>query len=200
MEIQGSSASQSRNEFMQLLVTQLRHQDPLDPVKQEDFLAQLAQFSTLEGIEELNQNFSTQLAIQADALNMQQFSQAATMIGSNVAYANDDGTISSGQVDSVTVRDGVTQLRVDGHLIPLNEVTELLADGASPTVPGATEGGIEDPLTAGATRSVSVEKSISPESLESFSELSRAVDTSELFSSSKARSDLADLLDQLPSR
>ena len=38
----------SKDEFLQLLVAQLKNQDPMDPVKNEDFLAQLATFSSLE--------------------------------------------------------------------------------------------------------------------------------------------------------
>ena len=61
MEIATTTAASARDEFLNLLVTQLRNQDPLDPVKQEDFLSQLAQFSTLEGVENLNTNLSSQL-------------------------------------------------------------------------------------------------------------------------------------------
>ena len=42
------AASVSKDEFLQLLVAQLKNQDPMDPVKNEDFLAQLATFSSLE--------------------------------------------------------------------------------------------------------------------------------------------------------
>ena len=42
------SGDVSKDEFLQLLVAQLKNQDPMDPVKNEDFLAQLATFSSLE--------------------------------------------------------------------------------------------------------------------------------------------------------
>ena len=64
MQINSVSATEVRDDFMQLLVTQLRNQDPLEPVAQHEFLGQLAQFSTLEGIEKLNANFEDMLKLQ----------------------------------------------------------------------------------------------------------------------------------------
>src|ERR1041385_3447891 len=69
-----SAASGNQNlgqqEFLQLLVTQLTHQDPLAPQDQSQFLAQLAQFSTVEGIN----NMATS----------QSHLQASTMLGRTV--------------------------------------------------------------------------------------------------------------------
>ncbi len=46
-----------RNQFLQLFAAQLQHQDPTQPQGQQEFLQQLAQFSTVEGIENLNSGF-----------------------------------------------------------------------------------------------------------------------------------------------
>ena len=46
-----------KDAFLQLLVNQLRNQDPLNPVNDKEFLAQMAQFSTLEQMQNLNQSF-----------------------------------------------------------------------------------------------------------------------------------------------
>lgn len=46
-----------RNAFLNLLVTQLQHQDPTQPQADGEFLAQLAQFSQLEQLQQLNQKF-----------------------------------------------------------------------------------------------------------------------------------------------
>lgn len=43
-----------KDAFLQLLVTQMQHQNPLDPQDNSEFVAQLAQFSSLEGITSLN--------------------------------------------------------------------------------------------------------------------------------------------------
>jgi flagellar hook assembly protein FlgD len=104
------SSSTGRTEFMQLLVAQLKNQDPLEPVPQHEFLAQLAQFSTLEGIENLNSNFAAVLDSQLEAqdaqttgmqqlntniasmLQLQQVEQGASLIGKHVIYTDPDDT------------------------------------------------------------------------------------------------------------
>ncbi|MDR0273573.1 MAG: hypothetical protein LBI27_09690, partial [Clostridiales bacterium] len=46
-----------KNAFLQLLITQLQYQDPLNPMDDRDFIAQMAQFSALEQQMQLNQSF-----------------------------------------------------------------------------------------------------------------------------------------------
>ena len=127
MEVSTTTASQSRDEFLQLLVAQLRNQDPLQPVKQEDFLAQLAQFSTLEGIEKLNSSFDSQVQLQQDALWMNQLSQASSLIGRDVTYFGADNSQQSGVVESVQISDGSVRVLVDGESIAVDRVTEIRA-------------------------------------------------------------------------
>jgi len=58
-----------KDAFLQLLVTQLQHQDPLSPVSNEDFLAQLAQFSSVEQLESINSGTQTGLLMQQSVSN-----------------------------------------------------------------------------------------------------------------------------------
>ena len=51
-----------KNEFLELLVAQLNNQNPLEPQSNGDFIAQLAQFSTVEGVEKLNGSMETILS------------------------------------------------------------------------------------------------------------------------------------------
>ena len=114
-----TTAEASRDEFLQLLVTQLRNQDPLEPVKQQDFLSQLAQFSTLEGIEKLNANFD-------NMLRLQELTQGANLIGRIVSYrtASDTGP-AAGVVDAVHVENGNLILTVNGQSVALADVLAL---------------------------------------------------------------------------
>ncbi|OGW13852.1 MAG: hypothetical protein A3G93_06685 [Nitrospinae bacterium RIFCSPLOWO2_12_FULL_45_22] len=89
-----------KEDFLRLLLAQLQYQDPLEPLKNEEFVAQLAQFSSLEQLFGLNNNLS-QLQRYAASLNN---SQAVGFIGKEVKalgdslYINADGT-SSGVMD-----------------------------------------------------------------------------------------------------
>lgn len=79
-----------QNAFLKLLVTQLTNQDPLDPQDQSQFLAQLAQFSTVEGINNIQTSQSRQ--------------QAAGLLGKTVdaMVVKDNAThVVSGKVNSV---------------------------------------------------------------------------------------------------
>ena len=60
--VSGPAAGQQeldRTAFLSLLLTQLSNQDPLEPMKDEDFIAQLAQFSSLERLEEISASMNT---------------------------------------------------------------------------------------------------------------------------------------------
>ncbi|MBV8778189.1 MAG: hypothetical protein JO258_13425 [Alphaproteobacteria bacterium] len=75
----------SENDFLTLLTTQLKHQDPLNPQNPSDFAAELAQFSTASGVQNLNTAFGTGSAI-----------QAAGLVGKNVAVAGNALVLGSG--------------------------------------------------------------------------------------------------------
>lgn len=69
-----------KNEFLELLVTQLNNQDPLSPQENGEFIAQLAQFSSLEGIENLNKTMTSMLG----SFNSSQALQASSLVGRSV--------------------------------------------------------------------------------------------------------------------
>lgn len=77
-----------KNEFLQLLVTQLENQNPLEPAKDTEFVAQLATFSSLEQLVDLNQRMDAVVASQTDMVN----SQALNLIGKHV-LADTDGEL-----------------------------------------------------------------------------------------------------------
>ena len=84
-EIQtGSAQSLGRNEFLQLLVTKLQNQDPLSPMDDEDFIAQLAQFSSLEQMNNIAEGIAA--SNQWDFMQMQSINNtmAAGLIGKEV--------------------------------------------------------------------------------------------------------------------
>jgi len=69
-----------KDDFLKLLVTQLRHQDPLSPVDQNEFISQTAQFTSLEEL----QNIRKALEVQQTASDIASLSQAAGFVGRQV--------------------------------------------------------------------------------------------------------------------
>jgi flagellar basal-body rod modification protein FlgD len=85
-----------RNAFLQLLLTQLENQDPLSPMQDHEFVAQLATFSSLEQLEGINQGMQTNLLMNQSVNN----SLATTLIGKEVlASGNSVALGESGSVN-----------------------------------------------------------------------------------------------------
>ena len=79
--------------FFNLMITQLQNQDPFKPMESGDFLSQIAQFSTVNGITELQQSFATL----ASSLQSSQALQASTMVGRGVVIQADTFLLIPGQ-------------------------------------------------------------------------------------------------------
>lgn len=81
--------SLGKDAFLQLLVTQMQHQNPLDPQDNSEFVAQLAQFSSLEGITSLNDSVSSITSAMASS----QALQASSLVGRSVVVQNDKAVV-----------------------------------------------------------------------------------------------------------
>lgn len=78
-----------QEQFLELMTTQLTHQDPTSPMENGDFLAQMAQFSTVEGINALQTSFETFAA----SMTSNQALQAAGLVGHSVAFPSDSAVL-----------------------------------------------------------------------------------------------------------
>ena len=122
----GSQQQLGRNDFLQLLVTKLRYQDPLDPASDEDFIAQLAQFATLEQMERISSGIES--SAQWDFLQMQSINNmmAANLIGKEVKadyrglYLQSDG--------DVTINFSVDEYAEQVRFIITNDAGETVAN------------------------------------------------------------------------
>jgi flagellar basal-body rod modification protein FlgD len=124
-----ATKSLDKNAFMKLLVSQLEHQDPLSPVANEDFVAQLATFSSLEQLEGLNQNVVAMIALNQSNALLSQLTQSSALIGKDVTWQDfDDQETHTGTVQSVKIVDGLAVLRIGDQDVPLAAVTEILAE------------------------------------------------------------------------
>ena len=117
--------------FMELLVQQLKNQDPMSPMDNDKFIAQLTQLSELEGIQKLNENMVGLAMLQQGNALMSQLTQSSALIGKDVTYFSPEtGEEQTGSVDSVKIEEGVAVLNIDGFDVPLGSVMEI-TDGAS---------------------------------------------------------------------
>ena len=84
-----------KDDFLRILITQLQHQDPIAPVEDKEFIAQMAQFSSLEQIT----NLSAQFGELSQTLST---GQSLQLLGKEVEI-NNHGTTVNGIIDSITV-------------------------------------------------------------------------------------------------
>jgi flagellar basal-body rod modification protein FlgD len=84
-----------KDAFLKLMITQLQNQDPLNPTKNEDFIAQLAQFSSVEGI----QNINTSIGDLATSFKSSQALEASSLVGRQVQISSNEARLTdSGEV------------------------------------------------------------------------------------------------------
>ena len=93
-----SQASLGQEDFLKILTTQLSFQDPLKPLDNQQFMAQMAQFASLEQSRTMNDNLESLLAIQSAA-------QSIGLIGKTVEVATASGSV-VGQVSSLRFSNG----------------------------------------------------------------------------------------------
>lgn len=116
-----------RDEFLKLLTVQLANQDPLKPMDDTAFIAQMAQFSTLEQSTQLNRELGFLRSESA-------LSSGASLLGREVTVSLSSGE-QRGVVEAVESIDGAVHLRIGEELFPFATVTRV----APPTPPVAPE-------------------------------------------------------------
>jgi flagellar basal-body rod modification protein FlgD len=94
-----SSTADTQNRFLSMLVAQMQNQDPLNPLDNAQVTSQMAQLSTVQGIEDMN----SKLAALASSLGTNQMSQAAALIGRDVLVPGN--RVGTGQPASLMAMD-----------------------------------------------------------------------------------------------
>lgn len=127
------SADLGRNQFLQLLATQLQHQDPMEPVGQQEFLAQMAQFSAVEGIENLNRGFREigskldklieSSSANSDAETLQLINSGADLLGRQVRFGQ--GSDDAGLVSAIRPDEGQILIQVGNSWMPISAINSV---------------------------------------------------------------------------
>ncbi|PRO65226.1 flagellar hook assembly protein FlgD [Alkalicoccus urumqiensis] len=123
-----ASQNMDRDAFLKLLMTQLQNQDPLEPMDDKEFVAQMAQFSSLEQMTNLNE--TVQKFTEEQKQN--QFVSHSDLIGRQVMYeagSDEEPEIKESLVTSVAFKDGKAELILEsGDRTSVNKVT-LIQEG-----------------------------------------------------------------------
>ncbi len=122
----GSDSLGTADSFLKILATELQYQDPTEPVSNTEYVAQLAQFNSLQQLSAMSNSMS-------------EF-QAYSLIGKTVAYSTTDSAgnavSGTGSVESVLTQNNTVYLMVNGSRIKLSSVTQV----SNPTTTSTTTG------------------------------------------------------------
>jgi|SRR6185312_5545412 len=115
----------SQQDFLNLLVTQMTAQDPLNPMSNQDMLAQMVQFSTL------NANTTMQSAL-GQMQSTEEVAQATGLIGRQVTVQVDQNTMSQGIVSGVDTSGTSPEIIIDGQSYTLSQVLSVANASSTP--------------------------------------------------------------------
>ncbi|MBP3960895.1 flagellar hook capping protein [Gemmata sp. G18] len=119
MATTSSVASIGQDQFLQLLIAQLKNQDPLSPVDNSQFITQLASLNTVQGLQDLNASFAQQL-------KLQQLTQGADLIGKTIEYLPAGASETrTGKVSSVEAQSGSFVLQVGSDAVTLDQIQSV---------------------------------------------------------------------------
>ena len=111
--------SLGKDDFLKILITQLSYQDPTAPMEDKQFIAQMAQFSTLEQMTGMAKDFSL-------LTSMLMGNEASSALGKNVEIIEGERTI-QGMVQAVT-RGETPQVLVNGNFYLWDQVSKVFAN------------------------------------------------------------------------
>ncbi|HAD06713.1 MAG TPA: hypothetical protein DCE76_06085 [Anaerolineaceae bacterium] len=110
-------------DFLTMLVAQLTHQNPLEPMKDSEMMSQFTQLNSLQELQAMRVVLDSAAAANQNAY-------AASLIGKIVKVAQKDGSTLEGVVGGVTSEKGVLYLQIGTQKAPLSDVIEIRGGGA----------------------------------------------------------------------
>jgi len=114
-----------QDDFFKLLITQLRYQNPLEPLQDQEFIAQLATFSSLEQATNLNRQIEKMTASMEDSFfAITSIQQATACLGNVVEYRSGEDIL-SGRVESVRIEGGLPVLVIGETRVDLSNVVAI---------------------------------------------------------------------------
>lgn len=113
---EGASSTLDKDAFLQLLVTQMKYQDPLEPTSNTEYVSQFATFSELEAMQNLGTSMDTQ--------------RASSLVGEYVTVkatsATGETTLVGGKVDYVAIENGKAYLNINGSNYSIDDLDSVV--------------------------------------------------------------------------
>jgi len=107
-----------KDAFFELLVTQLRHQDPMEPLDNREFISQMAQFSSLEQMQQMNSQME-------QFLGGKNMAEKASLIGKNVEI-NQNGEVITGEIEKIALEDSeIYAVLEDDTKVNIDEINKI---------------------------------------------------------------------------
>ncbi len=120
--------SMGKEDFLKLLICQLQQQDPMEPVSNTDFIAQMSQITSLETLQDLNKKMEQLIMLQQSAWERDEINFAANLLGRSVEAVNpEDGQVIKGDVLGFYQKQGIIYLELEEDVIPVYWVNKVLA-------------------------------------------------------------------------
>lgn len=114
------SSTMGKDDFLKILVAELRNQDPMNPMDDKEYIAQLAQLSSVEQL--------TSMAADMKLLR-QSLGMSSDLIGKSISWEGKDATgsalIKEGVVETITMKDGIQYANVNGDKIALDKILKI---------------------------------------------------------------------------
>ncbi|MEK5058728.1 flagellar hook capping FlgD N-terminal domain-containing protein [Paenibacillus shunpengii] len=116
-----STQEMGKDQFLKILITQLQNQNPMQPMEDKEFIAQMAQFTSVEQLT----NISGQLESLAQSLGA-----ASGLIGKNVSWIGKDAEsgesgVLTGQVESIIIRDQIQYAMIGDEEVALTDIIQI---------------------------------------------------------------------------
>lgn len=117
-----------KDDFLKLLMTQLKYQDPMEPADNKEFIAQMAQFTSLEQMGNISAGFAELNKVQFGLLQETAASRAINMIGRNVEAINPKtNEIITGIVTGMNMADGIPRITIGTKEVDIDNVIKVTA-------------------------------------------------------------------------
>ncbi len=123
--VASTRGASEQDQFLKIMIQQLRSQNPLEPIGNGEFLEQMSQFSQMEQFQTLNQNLMAMVALQSELAGLEQLGEATGLIGKDVQFRAPDGSTRSGTVDRVSLQNGFVRLEVGGDMFGMGDLISV---------------------------------------------------------------------------